>query len=626
MRVEPSHPRRRRGPRSLLAAVAAVSIALSTGLLAAPVSLAVDQTPTGNGSATIASGVHVGSIDLSGLDETGARQLLQTAFAGIGQGEVAVSADGAAVGTISYSSIYRHVDIDALILQAFEVGRDGSVLDQLRQFVTTITGGFDLQPTVTFDEVGLAQQITDIAFRSSRKMVNAFPVRTATGFSTIQAQVGRTFDPSPVIPPLISQLHDVNAPLQIPVSLPGIDVQPRITDIAAQMARASAAAISVPIVLANGGQKWTIPEEVVRSWIYFKSASGIISILVNDALVQKSLATIVPQINREPVSAAWEFTPSGVKVTPGVNGRTVDIPRTARRLEVFLQGRLDGTVTPAQLIGPTVASIPPTFSTAQAQAASSRFQLLSTWTTYFDPGPHNGDGANIWVPAGYLDNQVVGPGQSFSFWDRVGEVSLERGYKLGGAIVQGHTEENVAIGGGICATSTTLFNAVVRAGYQAGERSNHFYYITRYPVGLDATVSISSGGGVQDLKWTNDTAYPVLIKSFRTARSVTFSLYGIPTGRSVSFSKPIIKNYKPATNETVAVSTLPTGKQVRIEYPDDGFDAWVTRTVRDASGGIVHQETFYSHYSMIKGVVYVGDPNGKPLVVPPYAPGIVFGT
>ena len=110
-----------------------------------------------------------------------------------------------------------------------------------------------------------------------------------------------------------------------------------------------------------------------------------------------------------------------------------------------------------------------------------------------------------------------------------------------------------------------------------------FYYITRYPVGLDATVSKSSGGGVQDLTWTNDTAYPVLIKSFKTGGSVTFSLYGIPSGRTVSFSKPIIKNYKSATNETVLVSTLPTGKAVRIEYPDDGFDAWVTRTVRDAS-------------------------------------------
>src|SRR5438105_14409980 len=119
MRVEPSHPRQPRGSRSLLVAVAAVSIALSSGLLAAPISLAVGQTPSGNGSGTIAAGVHVGSVDLSGLDATSARQLLGQAFAGIGQGQVSVRADGAEARASSYASLNRHGDFDALVTQAF---------------------------------------------------------------------------------------------------------------------------------------------------------------------------------------------------------------------------------------------------------------------------------------------------------------------------------------------------------------------------------------------------------------------------------------------------------------------------------------------------------------------------
>ena len=77
----------------------------------------------------------------------------------------------------------------------------------------------------------------------------------------------------------------------------------------------------------------------------------------------------------------------------------------------------------------------------------------------------------------------------------------------------------------------------------------------------------------------------------------------------------------------VAVSwpTLPTGRLVRIEYPDDGFDAWVTRFVRDSSGRLINQRTFYSHYSMVKGVQYVGDPNGANISVPSYAPGAQGG-
>ena len=41
----------------------------------------------------------------------------------------------------------------------------------------------------------------------------------------------------------------------------------------------------------------------------------------------------------------------------------------------------------------------------------------------------------------------------------------------------------------MCSSSTTLFNAALRAGLQMGARSNHKYYINRYPLGLDATVS-----------------------------------------------------------------------------------------------------------------------------------------
>ena len=32
--------------------------------------------------------------------------------------------------------------------------------------------------------------------------------------------------------------------------------------------------MSLPIVLANGGQTWTIPQNVVQSWINFKIVNG----------------------------------------------------------------------------------------------------------------------------------------------------------------------------------------------------------------------------------------------------------------------------------------------------------------------------------------------------------------
>ena len=64
----------------------------------------------------------------------------------------------------------------------------------------------------------------------------------------------------------------------------------------------------------------------------------------------------------------------------------------------------------------------------------------------------------------------MAPGAKFNFWKSVGEVSLAKGYKLGGAIINGHSVEGKTIGGGICSTSTTLFNAALRAGFDMGAR------------------------------------------------------------------------------------------------------------------------------------------------------------
>jgi vancomycin resistance protein YoaR len=625
MNVADRRPRLR-GIRFLLALLGILAVGLPTGLLTAgPTGVAAATfTPSGATSGTIMPGVHVGSIDLSGLDETAARQVLGDAFAYVGQGQVTLTAD-TNTATITYSSIGRHVDIDKLIAEAFAVGRESNAITMVMQTMQTTADGMSLEPTVVFDEVSLRQQVTDFAAIGSTPAVNARAIRTTTGYTTIPSQMGHGYDASAVLPQLITQLHDPAAPSTLAVTLTAGDLVPAITDEEAQAARANAAAMSFPLVLANSGETWTIPENVVHSWISFRIVDGTsIEVAFNDALIQKALVTLSKKINRPAVNASWAFGVNGVRVVPSTTGRVMDIARTSRRVQVFLEGRAAGTISTDRKLGPTVTVTNPKLTTAQAQAQSSKFKLLSTWTTYFAPAAHNGFGANIWVPAGYLDNQVVQPGETFSFWDRVGEVSLARGYKMGGAIVNGQTREGVALAGGICSTSTTLFNAALRAGLKMGQRSNHYYYIKRYPVGLDATVS-KTQYGQQDMTFTNDTAYPILVKSFKTGGSVSFSLYGIPTGRTVTFSKPTIKNYRPATQEIVRVSTLPPGRLVRIEYPDDGFDAWVTRFVRDSSGALIDQRTFYSHYSMVKGVQYLGDPNGRPLTVPSYAPGAQGG-
>jgi vancomycin resistance protein YoaR len=235
----------------------------------------------------------------------------------------------------------------------------------------------------------------------------------------------------------------------------------------------------------------------------------------------------------------------------------------------------------------------------------SRLARIGTWTTYYHPGISNAYGANISIPARALNGLVIAPGVTFNFWRDIGPVTWARGYRYGGAIINGHTDLTGAFAGGICSTSTTMFNAALRAGLQMGERTNHSYYISRYPVGLDATV-FASGSWVTNMTWTNDTAYPIIIRSFNSYGVVRFDLYSVPTGRSVTLTKPIITN-RVAAHDTIQYTTsLAPGVKQRVEYVANGFDAQVTRYVRDRSGNLIHTDTFFSHYRAVNGILLVG--------------------
>jgi vancomycin resistance protein YoaR len=145
-----------------------------------------------------------------------------------------------------------------------------------------------------------------------------------------------------------------------------------------------------------------------------------------------------------------------------------------------------------------------------------------------------------------------------------------------------------------------------------GARRNHYYYIDRYPLGLDATVFISASGSKQTMSFTNDTDYPVLIRGFGyrkgNAGYVRFEIHSVPHGRKVTFSKPIVKNVRRATDTVQYTSSLPPGTSKRIEYPVDGKQVTVTRTVRDRSGNVIHTDTYFSNYARITGITLVGKP------------------
>src|SRR5688572_23126160 len=248
---------------------------------------------------------------------------------------------------------------------------------------------------------------------------------------------------------------------------------------------------------------------------------------------------------------------------------------------------------------------------AYAQAATP--VLLGEWTVRFTPSNLNGRGINIRRPATLINGTVVQPGAQFNFVKESGPYTLANGYVTGAAIVGGEIKPDGVLGGGLCSAATTMFNAAVRAGLQIDKRANHRFYISRYPIGLDATIWTSGSRAVLNVVFTNDTGNPIKIKSWSGKRYVTFQVWGINDGRKVTWADPVTSNLRLANTNIVYSDDLAPGVKKKKQDNYDGFDVVIGRTVKNAAGFVIHQDLFRSDYSRQTGIIYIGRYPGDPV-------------
>jgi vancomycin resistance protein YoaR len=97
-------------------------------------------------------------------------------------------------------------------------------------------------------------------------------------------------------------------------------------------------------------------------------------------------------------------------------------------------------------------------------------------------------------------------GGAFSFNERVGTFSRDAGYRKAPVSYNGQLIDDW--GGGVCQTSTTLYNAALLAGMQILERNRHRFQPSYVPPGRDAAVAFSN----IDLRFRNPHPFPVRIE------------------------------------------------------------------------------------------------------------------
>ena len=562
----------------------------------------------------VLSGVRVGDVAVGGLDREAAREHLVEQLPSLSAGEATIVAGGV-TETVGYAEVGRNYDLDAMLAAAFDVGRNMAPLTDGIARLRTLVHKTELPVFVhPFEPALLDEAATNVA-----RSVTIHPTEAAVsrdGFEVRPSVEGRVLEAEAVrsaLARVLATTSSDDARIELAVATVSPVVSTEEATAAAEAARTMVAdlELTIPGAAEGEGEALAISAGTISSWITFGPVGDDdYAVRLDRGAATAAIGELTEAVNRDAVSATFGVAGAGLGgVIPGQDGRELDVEGSTTALIAELEERAGGA--PLASLALAVNVTEPALTTAAAEEILPQMQLVSSWTTDYVPGDGNGYGANISIPARDLDGTNLAPGEWFSFWGGIGPVTAERGYTYGGAIINGRSVAQGALAGGICSTSTTLFNAALRFGLEIGERDNHYYYIDRYPVGLDATVAIVDDS-VKDLTFRNDTQHPIVIRGFGSPGQVTFQLWGVPNGRTVALSDPIITNRRAATETTQVDPSLSPGSARRVEYPHDGFDVSVSRTVYDGNGEVLHQNTWFSDYRVVNGITLVGPTAAAP--------------
>jgi vancomycin resistance protein YoaR len=148
---------------------------------------------------------------------------------------------------------------------------------------------------------------------------------------------------------------------------------------------------------------------------------------------------------------------------------------------------------------------------------------------------------NARLAAEGIDGLTVKPEETVSYNKTVRSWSLDQGYVKAPVSFDG--EMIAAFGGGVCQTSSTLYNAVLLSGLQVVERHPHSFCPSYVAPGRDAAVAFP---GV-DLRFRNPYPFPVRIMAKLQTQRLTITVLGRGNRtRDYSFSQEMLAYTAPS--------------------------------------------------------------------------------
>lgn len=519
-------------------------------------------------------------------------------------------------------------DVDRSVEQAYDAGRNGSLLSRIFTQWRYAVQGYPLPEVgLQIDDAALQAYLKALGPQIDRAMRDAglvvqpdLQVRVTPSNPGLELKIDQT---AALIRPVLLSMSSMPVDLVIQEGSPSLTE----ADVVSTKSRMEQI-ISEPIMLQYADKTWSLDRQALAAMLTYSKSTGekpSLEIKLDKAKLGQFLAGAAKEIDQPPQDARFDFSSTGTLkvIRESKEGRQLDINKAVEAIQAQAASPIRSVALPVNSVAPKVAS-------ADGESLLPLNFIESVKTEY-----KVGAAERIWnieLAAKRLHGVVVPPGETFSFNREVGPTTLGAGFKWGWAIAS-KGDEFATIpseAGGICQVATTLFQTVFWAGYAIEDRSPHIYWINRYGQppkgmkGLDATVDqiYDNNGNLQyqvDLKFTNNTDRPLLIQANADGkRDLTFALYGSRPPWKVEIDEPKIEDVV-AANPTPVLEVdpkAPIGQRMQIETANDGFKATVVRKVTQ-EGQEPRVLSLVSVYKPARNVFLVGpQPTPSPTLVP----------
>lgn len=309
-----------------------------------------------------------------------------------------------------------------------------------------------------------------------------------------------------------------------------------------------------------------------------------------DAL-NSTLENIKNKIDSSKQNASVTYVDGKVEKIPSKDGIELNTSKTYTKI----LNNLKNSVFSTELI---VTKTKPTVIEEDLKSIDT---LLGSYSTVF--GGMANRSYNIIKSAQDSNGILLKQGDEFSFNKLTGEKTLENGYKNAPVIESGKLV--LGTGGGVCQTSSTIFNAALYAGMEIVDRRSHTIPSDYVNLGRDATVFDGSPG--QDFVFRNPFKSPVYVKNFVSGNKLISQIFGSKDDeKKIKIITQTIAVKKNGV-KTLADPSLPAGKKVIESYSRPTIQVVTYRLYLDDAGNVEKREKIgYSIYPGKEGVVRVG--------------------